>query len=136
MSVIPDQEPEVIVYREVLKWSGYLGLVFVLVTFSLYASGLVDPYIPLSKLHNFWVLNVREYVEAADIETGWGWVGMLQYADFFNFLAIAFLSSVTVICYIAIIPILLRNGKDIYAVLAILEVIVLTVAASGVLGMA
>jgi hypothetical protein len=51
-----------------------------------------------------------------------------------NFLPIAFLSILTIICYIAIIPGLMRKKDTAYVVLVIVEVIVLVVAASGILG--
>lgn len=64
---------------------------------------------------------------------GWKWLGMLGKGDFLNFLGIAFLSGVTILCYIRIVPILFRKGDTIYAILAILEVLVLVLAASGLL---
>ncbi|MEA3406922.1 MAG: hypothetical protein U9R48_02425 [Chloroflexota bacterium] len=134
MSVASHQEPEVVVYRRVQRWSVYLGLALLLVTFIIYVSGLMKPYIAPTELDEFWSLSVHEYIETAEIETGWGWLSMLRYADFLNFVGVAFLASVPIICYIAIIPVLLRDRKTIYAVLAVLEVIVLAVAASGILG--
>lgn len=136
MSTLSHQEPEVVVYRRVQQWSVYLGLVLLLLTFIVYASGLMDPYIAPTELDDFWSLSVREYIEAAEIETGWAWVGMLRYADFLNFVGVAFLASVTVLCYVAIIPVLVRDRKTIYTVLAIVQVFVLALAASGIVGVA
>ena len=53
--------------------------------------------------------------------------------EFLNFIGIVFLAGVTIVCYLRIIPILLRKKDTMYAVLAIIEVLVLTLAASGVL---
>ncbi|MFP3897519.1 MAG: hypothetical protein ACLFV5_11880, partial [Anaerolineales bacterium] len=136
VSIFPDQEIEAVVYRRLLKWGSYLGLALLILTFVIYVSGLVEPYIPLTELDDFWTLSVHEYTEAVGLETGWGWLGMLRYADFLNFVAISFLAAVTIICYIAIIPVFLRNGKTIYAGLAIAQVLVLVLAASGILGAA
>lgn len=134
MAAFPDQRTEVLVYRRVLQWCAYIGLGLVLVTFVAYASGLVESYIPLPDLRDFWTQSVCDYVESAEIETGWGWLGMLRYAEFLNFVGIAFLASVSVICYVAIIPFLLRDRDTIYAVIAMIEIAVLAFAASGVLG--
>jgi hypothetical protein len=54
--------------------------------------------------------------------------------DFLNFIPIAFLAAITVICYIRIIPIFLAKKDMVYSLLAITEVVVLTLAASGYLG--
>ncbi len=54
-------------------------------------------------------------------------------ADMLTFLPIAFLSLLTIICYIAILPGLIRKKDTAYVVIAILEVAVLALAASGIL---
>jgi hypothetical protein len=51
-----------------------------------------------------------------------------------NLLPVAFLSGLTILCYLAIIPGLMRKKDTAYVVISILEIIVLVVAASGILG--
>ena len=126
--------PEQFLYAKILEIGMYIGLLILLITFGLYALGVMDPYIPLDKISRYWHLNVDDYLHHADIKAGWAWFGMLKYGDFVNFLGIAILSGVTIFCYAAIVPTLLKNNDKVYAALAILEVIVLTIAASGILG--
>ena len=126
--------PEQILYARLLEKGMYIGLLILLITFGLYAFGVMDPYIPLDKISEYWAMNVNDYLHHADIKAGWAWVGMLKYGDFVNFIGIAILAGVTILCYAAIVPTLLKNKDRVYAVLAILEVIILTVAASGILG--
>ena len=110
----------------------YLGLACLFVTFALYAFGIMGPLIPPEELPNHWTKNVHEYLTDAKIEAGWSWVRMLGYGDFVNFIGIAILAGATIPCYIAIIPLLLKKKDFVYAVLALLEVLVLVVAASGI----
>ena len=79
-------------------------------------------------------LVVTFIIYGAGIQAGRAWLGNLKYGDMLNFLPIAFLSLLTIVCYLAIIPGLLRKKDTAYVVLAVVEVIVLAVAASGVLG--
>ena len=65
--------------------------------------------------------------------TGWSWLGRVGKADFLNFIGIVFLAGVTILCYIRIIPILFAKKDTVYGVLAIIEVVVLVLAASGLL---
>ena len=65
--------------------------------------------------------------------TGWAWLAVLGKGDFVNFLGIAVLSGVTIICYIGIIPTLLRKKQTAYVIMAIAEVVILVLAASGIL---
>lgn len=55
------------------------------------------------------------------------------YGDFINFIGVAILGGVTIICYASIVPTLLKNNDKVYAILAVLEVIILSAAASGIL---
>ncbi|MBU0698089.1 MAG: DUF1634 domain-containing protein [Proteobacteria bacterium] len=126
--------PEQLLYASLLEKGMYFGLLILFITFGLYALGIMDPYIPLDMISRYWSMNVNDYLKQADIHAGWAWVGMLKYGDFVNFIGIAMLSGVTILCYAAILPTLLKNKDTVYAVLAVLEVIVLSVAASGILG--
>jgi hypothetical protein len=125
--------PEQILYAKILEWGMYFGLLILFITFGLYAFGILDPYIPLDKISNYWSYNVHEYLEHAEIKDGWAWVGMIKYGDFINFIGVAILAGVTIFCYAAIVPTLLKNKDVVYAVLAVLEVIILSAAASGLL---
>ena len=128
-----EASPEQILYARILEIGMYIGLLVLFVTFGLYAFGIVDPYIPLDKISNYWSMNVNDYLEQAEIKAGWAWLGMLKYGDFINFIGVAILAGVTIICYAAIVPTLLKNNDKVYAILAVLEVIILSAAASGIL---
>lgn len=125
--------PEQVLYASLLNKGMLIGLVVLFVTFAIYVFGIIDPYIPLDKISEFWGLKVGTYLETANIPAGWGWVAMLGFSDFLNFIGIAILAGITILCYAAIIPTLLRSGDKVYALLAALEVIVLAGAASGLI---
>ncbi len=125
--------PEQIRYANILEKGMFVGLVILLITFAVYALGILKPYIPRSEISHYWVVSVHEYLEEAHVPVGWGWLEMLSYSDFLNFTGIAVLAGVTAICFLSIIPILLKEDDKLYAVLAFLEVIILSLAASGLL---
>ena len=125
--------PEQILYARILEKGMYIGLLILFITFGLYTFGIMDPYIPLDKISDYWHLNVHDYLEHAEIKDGWAWLGMLKYGDFINFIGVALLAGVTIICYAAIVPTLLKNKDTVYAILAVIEVIILSAAASGIL---
>ena len=125
--------PEQKLYAEMLEKGMYLGLLLLLLTFILYATGIVDPYIPLDKISQYWGQSSTNYLHEAGIPDGWGWVGFLGYGDFLNFIGIALLAGVTIFCYLTIIPILLKQNDKVYAALALIEVLILVLAASGLL---
>jgi len=125
---------EQVLYANILNKSMLIGLLGLIVTFTIYASGILTPKIPLGDVQNYWVMPVGEYLEKSGIHAGWAWVGNLRYGDMLNFVPIAFLSGITIICYLAIMPGLIRKKDTPYVILALIEVVVLSVAASGILG--
>jgi hypothetical protein len=124
---------EQLVYAKVLNLGMKVGLAALVISFALYVLGIMEPHIPLQDLPKYWTLPVHEYLKQTNIHQGWSWLYMLNKGDFLNFVGIAFLAGVSIICYLSIIPSLFRKKDIIYAVLAIVEVAVLVLAASGVL---
>jgi hypothetical protein len=120
-------------YARVLDIGMKIGLVAIIITFIIYLSGIFTPYIPVNDLPKYWGLSVHKYLEETGIHQGWSWVGMLDKGDFLNFTGIAFLAGVTVICYLRIIPIFFKKKDFVYGIFAIIEVLVLVLAASGLL---
>ncbi len=125
---------EQVLYANILNRGMLIGLLALVITFVIYALGILEPVIPLEEVQNYWVMPVSEYLHKSGIEAGWAWLGNLGYGDMLNFVPIAFLSAITIFCYIAIVPGLLRKKDTAYVVLALLEVVVLCLAASGILG--
>ncbi len=125
---------EQILYSNILNAGMLIGLISLFLTFVLYCVGIFDPLIPLETVQEYWKLSVSQYLEKSGIEAGWTWLFNLEYCDMLNYLPIAFLSLITIICYASLIPSLFRKKDTPYFVLVILEIIVLVIAASGVLG--
>jgi hypothetical protein len=126
--------PEQLLYASILEKGMYLGLLILLITYGIYMVGIPGPYLQHAQVPQLWGLSVTDYLHSAKIEAGWAWTGMLGYSDFLNFVGIAMLAAVSIACFIAIVPLLVRNGDRVYAVLAVAEIIILSVAASGILG--
>jgi hypothetical protein len=137
----PEPQSEQMLYAKVLGIGMSLGLLVLLITFSLYLSGVLAPAVPHDQVPNYWELGVHDYLEAVNHDhlhlehppTGWAWVALVGKSDFLNFIGIAILGGVTIICYLAIVPTLLRKKDHAYVAMALLEVLVLTLAASGIL---
>lgn len=120
-------------YAAVLGVAMKIGLAAILVTFAVYLLGILKPNVPLDEVSKYWGLKGDKYLEAVGIEKGWTWAKRLNEGDFLNFAPIAFLAAITSVCYLTIIPIFLKKKDTVYAVLAGVEVLVLVLAASGVI---
>ena len=136
-----EADADQLLYAAILAKGMYLGLAILLVTFTLYLTGAVHPGIPIEELPRLWTLSAHEYLEAVNHEflhrpeviVGWGWIGVLGFGDYLNFIGIALLAAVTIVCYMGILPSLFRKKDWVYATIAVLEVLILSLAASGII---
>lgn len=120
-------------YSALLSRLTKLGFAFLLLTFAIYLFGVLDNYVPRDLLHQYWGYPLFRYLEATNGKTGWAWLQEIHHGDFLNLLPIAFLASITMICLLAIILRFFRNREPLQGIIAILEIMVLAVAASGLL---
>ncbi len=133
--------PEQLLYANILEKGMFFGLGSMIVFFILYVFGIMKPAVPLNNVAGMWGQPVGKYLAAVNanflhqphVVTGWGWARFLGSSDFLNFLPIAVLSGVTILCYICIVPGLLKRGDKAMGIIAIAEAVILTLAASGLL---
>lgn len=132
---------EQLLYATILEKGMLVGLVLMFITFALYVFGIMPPAIPLTEIAGLWNQPVHDYLEKINhtylhwdhLPTGWSWLKLIGKGDFINFIPVAILSGVTIICYAAIVPGLFRRGDKAYAIMAIAEALILALAASGLL---
>lgn len=120
-------------YADTLFYGALLGFVTMLITYALYVFGVLTPQIPLEEMPRLWSQSAAAYRAAGNIPQGWGWLALVGKGDMCNFIGIAFLAALTIICFVQLAIGLLRQKQWIMAIIAILEVLVLSLAASGVL---
>lgn len=124
---------EQITYAKVLNTLMFLGLAIIVVTFVLYMSGILSSFIPPQEIPNYWTMASKDFIHGLNAPTGWDWLALVGKGDYLNFVGIALLAGLSIICYLVILPILMRKKDIPYVVIAIIEVAVLSLAASGIL---
>ena len=133
-SQAPKAPPEQITYADLLFYGSWGAIAILLITFAVYVSGFFESYIPINEVSQYWSMPVSQYVHEANIPIGWGWAALLGKGDFLNFIGIVLLAGMTIVCFIVVLPYYLREKDIPYVVLIILEVLVLCLGASGLLG--
>lgn len=127
--------PEQVKYANMLFWGSWMGILVMTLTYVLYLTGILEPYVPLQDVPKYWSLPVHEYVEQAKVPIGWGWAKLLGKSDFLNFAGMALLALMTVICFLlTLLPAYVKQKQWVYSTIVLLEVLVLCLAASGILG--
>lgn len=126
--------PEQIVYSNMLFYGCWGSLALMAATYLLYVLGVLTPHVPLDTVTQLWSQPVKTYLTQGGVPTGWGWFKLIGKGDFINFTGIVLLAGMTILCYIPLVGAYFKKKEPIFAVIAILEIVVLLVAASGVVG--
>jgi hypothetical protein len=132
----PGQKPskEQVIYANILVVGVWTGIALLFTTYFLYLSGILTPHVEISLIPELWGKGVNEYLELTHSPHGWGWIGLVTKGDFLNYVGFVLLAMMTVLCYLVLLKGYLAKKDWIYATIAVLEVLVLLVAASGLLG--
>ena len=126
--------PEQNRYANLLFYGCWAGIFLMFLTYIVYVTGLLEPYVPLEKITTYWSGPVGHYVHDAHVPTGWGWVVLLGKGDFLNFVGIVLLAGLTAVCFLTLIPAYVKQKEWTFAIISIIEVLILCLAASGILG--
>lgn len=137
----PAPPEEQMIYAAWLEKGMLVGLVLLVISFSLYLFGILDPVVPVDQLARYWTLPAADYVAAVNrdflqMETalvGWTWLKLISKGDFLNFLPIAILSGASILCYLAMVPVFWKKKDKAYLLMSIAEILILLLAASGLL---
>ncbi len=121
-------------YANLLYYGALTGFIIMLVTYTLNMLNIFEPQIPLETLFSVWDQNAATYRAAGNIPQGWGWLGLLNKGDMLNFVGLAILAGLTIVCFFRLCYDFFRNKEYMMATLAFLEILVLCLAASGMFG--
>jgi len=125
---------EQIIYANLLIIGVWAGIFILLATYVIYLTGILSPHVELSIIPTIWGKGVGEYLEITHSPHGWGWLFLLSKGDFLNYIGLALLALMTIVCYLVLVRGYIRQKNWIFTVIALLEIVVLSLAASGILG--
>ena len=125
---------EQIIYANLLIIGVWAGIFILAVTYAIYLTGILPSHVELSQIPTLWDKGVGEFIEITHSPHGWGWLYLLARGDFLNYIGFALLALMTIVCYLVLVRGYFRHKNWIYTVIAILEIVVLSLAASGILG--
>ena len=127
------QPPEQLRYAMLLDWGTRFGLLVLVLSFVAYVTGLLPGHVPVDQLPAVWGLPVAQYLAHTHMPTGWDWLALLGHGDVLGLAGIAWLSAVSVACLLALVPVYARRGDRAFVAICVVEVLVVALAASGVL---
>ena len=127
------QKLEAARYALLLDWGTRLGLVVLVLGFAAYVFGFVTPLVSLEQLPQLWNKPVAVYLSSTGTPTGWGWLALAGKGDMLNLVGIASLAGCSLPPLLGLIPLYLKRRDYAYAAICAVIVLVLVLAASGIL---
>ncbi len=127
------QSREQLLYARLLDWGTALGLLVLVASFTAYLAGWLPPRVPVHELPALWHHPVDEFTRLTGSPLGWAWLAELQRGDLAGLLGIGLLAACSLPSLAALVPLYLRAGDRAYAAICLAEIVVLSLAASGVL---
>jgi hypothetical protein len=127
------QPSEQLRYARWLDVGSRAGLAVLVAVFFAYAAGFTEPLVSHTRLAEVWGLPVAEFLAATGVPTGWGWLGHVHRGDIANLIGIALLSGCSLLALLVLLPLYARQGDRAFLAISALQIVVLLLAASGVL---
>jgi len=127
------QRAEASRYALLLDWGTRLGLLVLVLGFAAYVLGFITPLVSLDELPQLWNQPVAVYLEKTGTPTGWGWLALAGKGDMLNLVGIAILAGCSIPPLLGLIPLYLKRRDYAYAGICAAIVLVLVLAASGIL---
>jgi len=125
---------EQITYANLLFIGAWAGILIMLLTYLIYVTGILSPHIDVTVITQNWGKGVDEYLKITHSPQGWGWLKLLNKGDFLNFIGLVLIAVLTIICYFFLVAGYKKRKDWVYFFICILEIAVLALAASGILG--
>jgi hypothetical protein len=119
-------------YARWLRYGTWAGVVVLVGGFAAYLLG-VAPHVPMDQLPSIWSQPAPAYLERAGLRPGWSWAAFLHRSDMLVVAGIALLATCSVASLAVAIRAFAANGERAFALICALQILVLLLAASGVL---
>jgi hypothetical protein len=126
--------PEQLNYANLLFLGAWVGIIVMIITYFLYVTGIFAPHVEFAVVVENWDKGVDEFLGVTHSPHGWGWLGLLKKGDFLNYVGLVLISVLTIICYLFLMTGYRKRKDWTYFFISLLEVAVLALAASGLLG--
>jgi len=118
-------------YARVLLWVAAAGQIALFAGYVVYLTGLLPPRVPPQRIAQEWHLSAPEFTRKLELQSGWSWVRHIGSGDVVSYATVVFLALGTNICLLVAAASYIREKNRKYAVIVMLQIVVLLIAASG-----
>jgi len=109
-----------------------IGLTLIAAAFTLYAAGVLSSNVTVAEVTSYWHLDAAAYAEQTGTPVGWGFLKELFRGDCLTFGSLLFMAMAVILSLAIMVAVFMRKRKPEFAVMALLHIVILLVAAAGV----
>lgn len=120
-------------YARILHRVVIFGTLLMLVSFVIYSLGLLPSVMEADRVPEVWHLRADHAVSIIDRPPLWQWVAHPDRADLLSLGSLAILAATTPVGFAALLILFLRRRDLAYSLMVFLQLVVLVLAASGIL---
>lgn len=119
-----------LVYASVLDVVSHIGMALIAAGFLIYVLKLLPLTVSIEDVAAHWQMRAADMNRILTVPSGWSWVQDPLHGDVLSYFSIVFLSMAAMICLVSVIPVFLGEKNRTYALIALLQVMVLAAAVS------
>ena len=114
------------------RYIAIVGFVIIAAAFILYVSGLLPGNVPVEEVKSYWHLDAGGYAAETGTPFGWDILKSLFRGESLSLGSLVFMAVAVIVGLIIMIAAFMKKGDRVFALVALLQTIVLVLAASGV----
>ncbi|NTU59187.1 MAG: DUF1634 domain-containing protein [Chlorobiaceae bacterium] len=123
-------------YAKTLDYVAHSVIIVMAAGYFLYLTGLLPLSVPIETIAGNWHLSASRLQAKLHLASGWSCFTRPEgifHGDIVSYISVIFLSLATLICLVSAFLVFIGEKKRLYSAITLLQVIVLLVAASGIL---
>ncbi len=109
-----------------------IGFTFIAAGFVLYVSGVLPARIPVDEVSSYWHLSAQEYAAQTGTPYGWDLIREIATGDMISLASLVLMALAVIVCLVIMVFAFLKSRNLIFAAAAVVQTVVLVLAASGV----
>ncbi|NTV07739.1 MAG: DUF1634 domain-containing protein [Chlorobium limicola] len=121
-----------LVYASVLDVVSHIGMALIAAGFLIYVLKLLPLTVSIEDVAAHWHMRAADMNRILTVPSGWSWVQDPLHGDVLSYFSVVFLSMAAMICLVSVIPVFLGEKNRTYALIALLQVMVLAAAVVGI----
>ncbi len=122
-----------LILAKLYRYVSVIGLIFMAVAFILYTSGLLPTSVPAEEVGSYWHLESGVYAVETGTLVGWEFLTNLSSGESLSFGSLVFMAVAIIVCLTIMIAVFFQKNNRLFALIALLQSIVLVLAASGII---